>query len=233
MHMGIVRLLHRFLVRQTMPASAVRYYERLIDPIEELYLRPFVDRIAREVGGADRILDVGTGCGHLPLFLGRVLPDARIIGLDLSGACVAAAAEKAKREGLSGRISFLEGGVKHPALSPGAFRLLVSTCSLHHWRWPIRVLGASRRLLAPDGEIWLMDDRGGVPSKDRTAWGRAVESAHGRRLRLFRAVYGMESRFLAYTRAEVEEISRRAGLVVSDWEETGVFFVARLVPAGP
>lgn len=45
--MNLVRLLHRFLVRQTMPFWAVTYYDGLIDALAQVYLGPLVDKICK------------------------------------------------------------------------------------------------------------------------------------------------------------------------------------------
>jgi ubiquinone/menaquinone biosynthesis C-methylase UbiE len=79
--MGVVRLLHRFLVRQTMPSFAVSYYERMSNGVRDFYLKPFSDEINEAFNKAARILDVGTGTGHLPILLARGNKHSQIIGL--------------------------------------------------------------------------------------------------------------------------------------------------------
>ena len=67
----MLRLLHRYLVRQTMPAVAVAYYGKMCAGIADFYLGPLVEEINREFAQGTRILDVGTGTGHLPVMLAR------------------------------------------------------------------------------------------------------------------------------------------------------------------
>ena len=43
----------------------------------------FVSRLM-ELGAAGRMLDIGTGPGHIPLMVCERIPDAHIVGVDLS-----------------------------------------------------------------------------------------------------------------------------------------------------
>lgn len=229
--MPLFRTLHRFLLRQTMPKAAVGYYDRMLDGLEDLYLAPFVLRIAQAFPGPARILDAGTGPGHLPVLLAAANPGCEVTGVDLSEPSLALARERAERAGVTNRTRFVCADLTGNGLPAESFDLVVSTCSLHHWRWPERVLRESARVLRPSGEVWIIDDRGGTTAAERAGWIAAVRRASGKRLRLFRLVYGMEARFLAWSEAEIRALADAAGLTVCSFEPVGVFFVARLAPA--
>jgi release factor glutamine methyltransferase len=55
-----------------------------------------------------RIVDVGTGTGCIALSLAAALPDAEVIGVDISTDALALARENAARVGLAERVKFLE-----------------------------------------------------------------------------------------------------------------------------
>jgi SAM-dependent methyltransferase len=226
--MNLVRLLHRFLVRQTMPTFAVNYYERMCDGIGGFYLQPFADEIDAEFGEGACILDVGTGTGHLPVLLAKGNPRHRVTGLDLSSTCIRSAKARATQANVSGRVEFLRGDL---AEVRGRFDLVVSTCSLHHWRYPVRMLRVMVGLLNAGGKIWLLDDSGDVSAEVRGQWVRKVEASFDAGIP-FRTVFGFESRHLAYTEAEIRDLCRTAGLEVNDFRIKDVFFTAKCAPAG-
>lgn len=71
-----------------------------------------------------RILDVGTGSGVLAVVLAREWPDAEVVALDICPQVLAMAVANARRNGVEGRVRFIEGDlVRLPA---GAFDLIVS-----------------------------------------------------------------------------------------------------------
>ena len=75
-----------------------------------------------------------------------------------------------------------------------------------------------------------MDDFGEVTNAERRAWVARVEEA-ARAGWLFRTVFMFESRALAYTRAEFEEICRESNLRIIEFKRRDVFFVAKMVRA--
>lgn len=77
------------------PAILPVLYSQRYDYYEAVGLR-----IAGHVGDATRILDFGCGVGVLTTFYARLFPDRTFVGLDRSGASVAAAQAKAEELGL-------------------------------------------------------------------------------------------------------------------------------------
>lgn len=57
---------------------------------------------------APRIADVGTGSGCIAVAMAHALPRARVTALDISAAALRVAADNAQRNGVAGRIQFLE-----------------------------------------------------------------------------------------------------------------------------
>ncbi len=228
--MRLLRLTHRYLVRQTFPSPTVPYYDRMIDAVRDVYLRGFCQRILDRSTGPTVIVDAGSGPGHLAVMLGAANPDYTVTGIDLSSRFVRMARERAEAEGLAGRVNFQRGDLEACPGPVGSTDLVVSTCSLHHWRRPAKVLRALKRLLKPSGQIWLMDDSADATEEAQAAWVAAVEEA-ARVGWLFRTVFRFEIRHLAYTRDEVVRLCTRAGLDVLDFRVEGVFFSARTAPA--
>jgi release factor glutamine methyltransferase len=72
-----------------------------------------------------RILDVGTGSGAIAVALAHELPEAQVAAIDLSAAALAVARGNAERNGVAGRIRFVEGDLLAP-FAGEQFEIVVS-----------------------------------------------------------------------------------------------------------
>jgi SAM-dependent methyltransferase len=129
-------------------------------------LGPFYRGIAADVAAVApdgaRVLEVGCGPGQLSLRLaGHGL---QVTGVDLDPAMVGRARANAGRRGDDGRPrpSFLVGDAAALAFPDGAFDLVVSTLSLHHWADPAAGLAEIGRVLRPGGRALVWDLRPGA-----------------------------------------------------------------------
>lgn len=145
-----------------------------------LLLTPVYARVARDVvryaatlplptDRPLRIVDLGTGPGHLAVAIARRLPPAihanhaiqpraEVIGFDLSPDMIARARANAARSGLpSTTLRFECADVASLPLEDASVDLAVSTFSVHHWSGlhaPIRDIA---RVLRPGAAAWLYD----------------------------------------------------------------------------
>jgi len=220
---ALVRWLYHAIAPQTMPRAAVDYYARLIDGLRDEYFHPFRDEVLQSYPQPSRILDVGSGTGQLCLLLADAFESCHIVGIDLSKSCIEVARERAASAGLSNRVSFLCIDLTSDNWQPESFDLVLSTCSLHHWRRPALMLAAARRLLAPSGQLWIMDDFAGASVDDRRRWVQIVEHRCQPGW-VFRWVFHFESRFLAYSRQELDELLVSAGLEATSFSTHEAFF---------
>lgn len=74
---------------------------------------------------APRMVDVGTGSGAIAVALARALPFAEIAAIDISASALAVARANAERNGVAGRIRFLEGDL-FDAVGGGSFDFVLS-----------------------------------------------------------------------------------------------------------
>lgn len=104
---------------------------------------------------APRVLDAGCGLGGTMLDLARAL-DATCIGLTLSPSQADTANAAAEAGALAGRVQALVRSYDDPP--PGPFDLVVAIESLAHSADPGRSLTALVAVLAPGGQIAIVDD---------------------------------------------------------------------------
>lgn len=105
------------------------------------------------------VLDVGSGPGEMALLLARVLPEARIVGLDPSVEMLEIARDAAERSGMAERVTFVEAGAERIPLPDGSVDLALSTLSSHHWSDPGAAFAELGRVLRPGGEARIYDVR--------------------------------------------------------------------------
>lgn len=106
---------------------------------------------------APTILEVGPGPGHLPERLLSLLPAARWTGLDVDPAMLQACERRLDAVGLGGRGAVVEADVASMPLPDGAFDLVVSSLSAHHWPDADAGFREIRRVLRPGGRALAYD----------------------------------------------------------------------------
>jgi len=139
----------------------------LYNAVAPRLLRPFYDRVAGEVASAtplgaapnSSVLEIGSGPGELALEIARRLPGADIVGVDLAGAMVGRAIERARTEGLDRAVRFELADATALAFADASFDVVVSTLSLHHWADPARVFAEIGRILRRGGIALVYDLR--------------------------------------------------------------------------
>ncbi len=125
----------------------------------KLVHRPFAKRIAAAVPrmeAAATIVDLGVGPGMLAVELGRLWPDAKIIGVDPSAEMLVIATENARKAGVKGFMA-KEGTAEELPLASGTADLVVSKSSFHEWDDRRKALDEIRRVLKPGGTLILKD----------------------------------------------------------------------------
>ncbi|MBB5915001.1 ubiquinone/menaquinone biosynthesis C-methylase UbiE [Nocardia transvalensis] len=115
------------------------------------------DRIAADTdpGPRARVLDIGTGPGHLLARLAARRPDLRLAGVDLAPPMIELAAGH-----LAGApVELSVGDVAALPYPDDSFDYLISTISLHEWPDIDSAAGELARVLAPGGRVVIYDYR--------------------------------------------------------------------------
>jgi SAM-dependent methyltransferase len=103
-----------------------------------------------------RVLEIGCGIGTDTMNFARA--GAQVTAVDLSGASLEVAKQRAAVFGLSDRVRFLQADAERlTELLPGeTFDLVYSFGVIHHSPHPERIIGQIGRLLKPGGTLKLM-----------------------------------------------------------------------------
>lgn len=115
------------------------YFSRVILPL--LDLKP----------GA-RILDVGAGTGALSFLLARLLPEAQVVGIDLTPSMVTAARAQAETLGIA-NVQFQDGDALALPFENDSFEAVVCQTLLIHLGDPGRAVREMARVLQPGGSF--------------------------------------------------------------------------------
>jgi len=102
------------------------------------------------------IVDLGTGPGLLSIQLGKLLPQAKIIGVDLSSGMLQIARENADEAGVANFETRL-GRAEEMPVESGSADLVVTQSSLHEWEDPQKGLSEVFRVLKPGGRLIFKD----------------------------------------------------------------------------
>lgn len=167
----------------------------------------FVERLV-ELGARGRMLDVGTGPGHIPLMVCERLPDARVVAIDLARHMLAYAERHRAASPVGDRVELRLADAKGLDFEDATFDVVFSNTILHHIPDPRPFLAEARRVLKPGGTLLIRDlFRPATPERvaELVALHAADETPANREL--FRA-----SLCAALTPEELRAVADEAGL---------------------
>lgn len=145
---------------------AMKYAEFAKDtPVAQESYADLADRVAAVISKGV-FLEVGPGPAFISIEIARRMPQAHIIGLDISKTMIGIASRNVAEEGLSGRITVHCGDAAEMPFHDTEFDFVVSGGSLHHWSNPVRVLDEIYRVLRP-GRLALISDLRRDASKEK------------------------------------------------------------------
>lgn len=158
---------------------------------------PFARKIVKCLAPLERgatIVDLGTGPGLLSIELNKLLPQAKIIGVDPSSEMLKIARKNADEAEMSNYETRL-GRAEEIPIESNSVNLVVTQSSLHEWENPQKGLSEIFRVLKPGGSLILKDYNRGWLSK----WKRHLFKFFGH-LEMFK-----------FTFEEVVDLLREAG----------------------
>ncbi len=155
-------------------------YDRVATP----GLRQFHRKVALEITSSlksGKVLDVGTGPGHLLVEITGQNPDLELTGCDLSRKMLKIAKQSIEPVATvcagppstaplsttaetNPEVRLVQADVQDLPFFDNTFDLVVSTLSIHHWHDPARGIRECLRVTAPGGRCWIYDLRTDVPA---------------------------------------------------------------------
>ncbi len=183
----------------------------------KIFLRHY-ELVAHDVahhGKPACILDIGTGPGHLLLAIRKILPEAKLIGVDISPSMVAQARRNLETCSLYPRIEVRIADANALPFAEGTFDCVVSTGSLHHWKDPIHALSEAHRVLKADGHALIYDLVRDMPK----ALCEDVRAQFGGFRLALLWLHSFEEPFL--NAEEMDALGRRTDFVVEGTRSTG------------
>jgi ubiquinone/menaquinone biosynthesis C-methylase UbiE len=123
------------------------------------WLSKLPDTVERLRNGG-RVLDVGCGVGRVGITIARTFPACEVVGLDPDPRSIEHARAAAENAGVHGRIQFVAGTTGE--LDPGEPFDLITACDcVHDFAAPKSTLAEMRRLLKPDGTLFIVEPKAG------------------------------------------------------------------------
>lgn len=185
--------------------EASSYYDRQTQDKEHL------EQILNfaEINNGMKILDLGTGTGYLAFSIAGRQPDAEVVGLDIVEKALVENRKRAAAEGLD-HLHFINyNGVTFP-FADQEFGLVITRYALHHFPAINETFQEIRRVLKPDGRLFLIDPAPNDNDKERfvDAYMQMKKDGHIR----------------FYTKEEWRLIGQSAGLHLMDGFETKIRF---------
>jgi len=110
------------------------------------------------------IIDLGSGTGYLSIEIAKIVPNLTVYGIDLSKKMIDISRSHAK--GIE-NVRFELGNAAKLPFDNNSVDFIVSTGSLHHWKYPVKVFDECYRVLKQGGEGWIFDGYPDLP-KDKT-----------------------------------------------------------------
>jgi ubiquinone/menaquinone biosynthesis C-methylase UbiE len=163
-----------------------------------------------------KVLEVGSGPGYVSIEVARLLPQAEIVGLDISETMVEIATQNAAEHGVSEQVVFRRGDASDMPFGDSWFDFVISCGSLHHWKEPPRVFKEIHRVLRPGCRALVDDLRRDVPKERIGEW----VSAHKSRFMRWGARHSFSE---AYTPQEIKGLLEGSGfesldVKVGEWD---------------
>lgn len=102
---------------------------------------------------SDNVLDVGCGSGWLSRRIGKMVPEGRVVGMDISDEMI----RIARRNSLDQHnLLFVVGEVAGIPWEPNFFTHAISVESAYYWPNPVAGIKEIFRVLQPGGSAWIL-----------------------------------------------------------------------------
>jgi ubiquinone/menaquinone biosynthesis C-methylase UbiE len=112
---------------------------------------PVLDKM--RLAPTDNVLDVGCGSGWLSRRLGKLVPEGRVVGMDISDEMIRIARRNSTDHE---NLLFITGKVGEIPWESNFFTHAISVESAYYWPDPAAGLKEIHRILRPGGKAWIL-----------------------------------------------------------------------------
>lgn len=154
------------------------------------------------------VLDAGTGTARIPILIAQRCPQWQIIGIDLAQSMLQIGLKNVLQAGLLEHILLHLVDAKQLPYEDGFFDMVISNSLIHHLPDPLPFLQELRRVLKPNGGIFLRDLI--RPAEEATV--NALVESIGAEYDEHQKMLFRDSLCAALTLDEVQELMQQAGL---------------------
>lgn len=130
---------------------------RLLSMGIDIQWRRVALRMLRERGIPGRVLDVATGTADLALALAADLPEAEVIGVDLSEGMLGVGRQKVERNGLRARVRLEQADAENLPFEAGSFDAVTVAFGVRNFENLDKGLGELQRVLRPGGHLMVLE----------------------------------------------------------------------------
>ncbi|QOZ30892.1 class I SAM-dependent methyltransferase [Bradyrhizobium sp. CCBAU 53421] len=155
--------------------AAGRAWVETRDVLEGMF-KPLEDLLARAVSdeAASRVLDIGCGTGATTFAVAHVLgPQGHCTGIDISEPMIAAARDRAEREGWP--ASFICADAQTHVFAPASFDMIISRLGVMFFADPVQAFANLRRAARPGAALRFIAWRGAAENPFMTTAERAAK----------------------------------------------------------
>ena len=118
---------------------------------------PALRGVQERLTAGGHVADVGCGHGASTILMAQAFPKSKFVGIDYHESSIAVARQRAKEAGVGDRIRFEVGTARTLANSAEKFDLVCFMDALHDMGDPLEAAWASRKALAADGALMLVE----------------------------------------------------------------------------
>jgi SAM-dependent methyltransferase len=138
-------------------------------------LQPYTDALlaAAAVRAADRVIDVGCGCGETTRLCARTAVGGHAVGVDLSAAMLARARARAAEQGIT-NVEFVQADAQVHEFTSESFDLVVSRFGVMFFADPVKAFTNLRRAASDDAGLMLVVWRSAADNAFMTTAERAA-----------------------------------------------------------
>jgi ubiquinone/menaquinone biosynthesis C-methylase UbiE len=154
------------------------------------------------------VLDAGTGSGRIPILLCQMRPQWEVIAIDLAQSMLQIASQHIQQAGLQQQIRLELVDTKNLPYQDEQFDMVVSNSLVHHLPDPLPFFSEIKRVLKPNGGIFIRDLFRPV---DETTINALVNTI-GREYNIHQKKLFRDSLHAALTLDEVNQLISQVGL---------------------